>query len=111
VIENDLIHRDYVRDYTNASFLVGEKYAFHDGLFSGYDPQKREYDTKAWGYDVDQEKSAEFVREQEAEMHAESKQAESQPASDPTSRRQVGSVAFSRRDPELKDPRCVFQLL
>src|SRR5262245_38381518 len=98
VIENDLIHHDYVRDYTNASFLVGEKYAFHDGLFSGYSPQKREYDTKAWGYDVDQEKSAEFVREQEAETRAEGKA-------------HVQSVAFSRRDPELKNPRCVFQLL
>src|SRR5262245_41439430 len=99
VIENDLIHRDYVRDYTNASFLIGESYAFHDGLFSGYDPKKREYDTKAWGYDVDQEKSAEFVRGQETETRTDSKPAP------------IQSVAFSRRDPEMKNPRCVFQLL
>src|SRR6476660_6673708 len=74
VIANDLIHRDYVRDNTNASFLVGENYSFHDGLFSGYDAQKRQYDTKAWGYDVDQEKTAEFVREQETETRAAGKE-------------------------------------
>ena len=66
VLEHDLIHRDYVRDYTNASFLVGDQYAFHDGLFSGYDPARRKYDTKSWGYDVDPEKSAEFVRDRKS---------------------------------------------
>src|SRR5690242_15172438 len=100
VIENELIHRDYVRDYTNASFLVGAEYTFEDGLFSGYDPERRQYDTKSWGYDVDPEKSAEFVREQEAAMHAEGKQVHPGAA-----------VAFSRNDPDLKHPRCVFQLL
>jgi formate dehydrogenase major subunit len=100
VLEHDLIHRDYVRDYTNASFLVGEEYAFEDGLFSGYDAKQRKYDTASWGYDVDPEKTAEFVRQQEEDARATGKAVA------------VGAgVAFARRDPELKHPRCVFQLL
>src|SRR5262249_28104928 len=100
VLEHDLIHRDYVRDYTNASFLVAEGYAFHDGLFAGYDAKKRKYDTASWGYDVDQEKSAAFVKQQEDETRAAGKPVK------------VGAVvAFARRDPELKNPRCVLQLM
>ena len=44
VLEHNLIHHEYVRNYTNASFLVKEGYGFHEGLFSGYDPQAH-YDT------------------------------------------------------------------
>ena len=41
VLSHNLIHHEYVRNYTNASFLVKEGYGFHEGLFSGYDPAKR----------------------------------------------------------------------
>lgn len=47
--------RDYVRDYTNASFIVGPDYDFKDGLFSGYDPQKRSYNRNAWGFALDEQ--------------------------------------------------------
>src|SRR3984893_11578904 len=36
ILQNDLHHAEYVKHYTNASFLVKEGYAFQDGLFSGY---------------------------------------------------------------------------
>jgi formate dehydrogenase major subunit len=100
VIENDLIQRDYVRDYTNASFLVGEAYSFHDGLFSGYDAKKRAYDTSSWGYDVDADATAAFVQQEQ----------DAQKAAGQTPKIGAG-VAFARRDPELKHPRSVFQLL
>ena len=45
VLEKNLIHHDYVRHYTNASFLVKDGFGFNEGLFSGYDPVKRTYDT------------------------------------------------------------------
>ena len=38
----------YVKNYTNASFIVNPKYSFDDGLFSGYDPNKRSYDASTW---------------------------------------------------------------
>src|SRR5262249_45891207 len=53
VLENNLIHHDYVRNYTNASFLVKEGFDFHEGLFSGYDPTKRSYDVTTWAYESD----------------------------------------------------------
>ncbi len=53
ILDNGLYDKDYVAAYTNASFLVGEDYGFKDGLFSGYDPQKRAYDSKKWAYQKD----------------------------------------------------------
>jgi len=50
LLANDKIHKDYVNNYTNASFIVGKDYNFENGLFSGYDEGKRSYDRKAWAY-------------------------------------------------------------
>ena len=36
-IENNLFHKDYVVNYTNASYVVKPGFAFADGLFSGFD--------------------------------------------------------------------------
>jgi formate dehydrogenase major subunit len=52
VLQNDLIHKEYVEFATNAAFVVREDYAFTDGLFNGYDPQKRVYNTRAWAYET-----------------------------------------------------------
>ena len=45
------IQTEYVRHYTNAPFIVGEAYAFNDGIFSGYDEAKRAYDPATWAYE------------------------------------------------------------
>src|ERR671925_202765 len=51
VLQNELYHKDYVRWATNAGLLVAEDgFSFEDGLFSGFDPAKGTYDTKAWKY-------------------------------------------------------------
>jgi formate dehydrogenase major subunit len=55
LITNDKIQHEYVRNYTNASFLVRDDFAFHDGLFSGYDAEKRTYDKTSWGYQLDEQ--------------------------------------------------------
>jgi formate dehydrogenase major subunit len=73
-IEHNRIQEEYVREYTNASWIVGDDYNFADGLFAGYDPKTRRYDRSHWAYAQD---------------------AQGQP----------------RRDPTLKHPRSVFQLL
>jgi formate dehydrogenase major subunit len=52
VIENNKYHDEYVKNYTNASFIVNEKYGFNDGLFTGYDPTHRSYDAKQWAYEL-----------------------------------------------------------
>ena len=53
LLANDKIQHEYVKAYTNASFIVGPDYKFDDGLFSGYDEAKRRYDNKSWGYELD----------------------------------------------------------
>ncbi len=50
LMENGKFHDEYVRHYTNAPLLVREDYAFSDGLFSGYDAEKRRYDKTTWNY-------------------------------------------------------------
>src|SRR2546430_15857139 len=53
VLQNNLFHDVYVRNYTNASFLVKDGYAFNDGLFSGYNASTRSYNIASWSYDTD----------------------------------------------------------
>src|SRR5947207_10764579 len=52
VIQNKLYHEDYVKNYTNASFIVKEGFDFKDGLFSGYNPATRSYDISTWAYEA-----------------------------------------------------------
>jgi formate dehydrogenase major subunit len=53
VLQNNLFADVYVRNYTNASFIVKQGFAFNDGLFSGYDASKRTYNISTWSYDTD----------------------------------------------------------
>jgi len=53
ILDNDLIQKEYVVEYTNAAFLIDEKFSFADGLFSGYDAKGRKYDKSTWKYQVD----------------------------------------------------------
>lgn len=53
LLSNNKIHQDYVANYTNASFIVGEAFGFKDGLFSGYDEAKRNYSAASWAYEMD----------------------------------------------------------
>jgi len=84
VLQNNLFHDAYVRNYTNASFIVKDGFAFTDGLFSGYDKATRSYSTATWGYET-----------------------EGDPLPGPAGTTQ----AKAKRDMTLANPRSVFQLL
>src|SRR5436305_11557704 len=91
VLQNNLFHDEYVRNYTNASFLVKSKYGFKDGLFSGYDPKTRKYDISSWGYQIDTAASDAY-------------NAAHPPAG--------GAIAtLAKRDMTMQDPQTVFQLM
>lgn len=53
LLSGDKIQHEYVKSYTNASFIVGEGYSFKDGIFSGYDEAKRSYNPASWAYELD----------------------------------------------------------
>ncbi len=52
LLSKNKIHEDYVRHYTNAPFLINADYSFKDGLFTGYEEEKRSYDKKTWTYQM-----------------------------------------------------------
>ena len=55
ILSNDLIQEDYVKYYTNATFLVDEDFEFDEstGLFSTFDSSTGKYDTSSWKFQTD----------------------------------------------------------
>lgn len=51
-IENDKVQWDYVKNYTNAAFLVRDGFGWSEGLFNGYDADKRAFDMTEWDYQI-----------------------------------------------------------
>ena len=54
ILENERYFREYILDYSNAATLVNENFQDTedlDGLFSGWNAERAEYDSKAWSYD------------------------------------------------------------
>jgi formate dehydrogenase major subunit len=77
ILDNNLMFKEYVVKYTNASFLVNPDYKGPgelDGLFSGYNEKIRKYDKKTWSFQMDEN-------------------------------------GVPKKDPSLKNPNCVYQLL
>jgi formate dehydrogenase major subunit len=58
IIDNHLYFKEYVANYTNASFLVNPDFkgpSELNGLFSGYDEKARKYDKKTWSYQMNED--------------------------------------------------------
>src|SRR4051812_13436054 len=105
ILEHGREFRDYVVRYTNAPVIVDENFLDTedlDGLFSGFDPEHRQYDTSTWQYRGTGEEAAAAG---ERELHTESDAASGE--------RHGSHGGMSERprhlDPSLTDPRCVFQ--
>jgi formate dehydrogenase major subunit len=52
LLSHDRIHHEYVKSYTDFSFLVKDEFGFEDGIYTGYNPEKRSYDKSTWGYQI-----------------------------------------------------------
>ena len=101
VIENNLHHEDYIKAHTNASFIVKGTYSFDDGIFSGYDAEKKSYDATQWNYEVAEEVPWDVS-----------------PTGAYAWVNKPGTPAFTplvnkkaKKDPTLQDPNCVWQLM
>jgi len=108
VLSNELDFREYVTAYTNAADIINERFIDTedlDGLFSGFDPAGRKYDTSTWQYEGASEAAAAGDR------------SDHEGPTDTSAGHQHGSggPAISRaqihRDETLQHPRCVFQIL
>ncbi|HEV2690162.1 MAG TPA: molybdopterin-dependent oxidoreductase, partial [Bryobacteraceae bacterium] len=87
-IENQRIAKEYLVNYTNASFVIKDGFQLpEDGLYSGFDPGAQTYDKSTWNY--------------EESGGASAKTAGGPPSLPP-------NVVF---DATLENPRCVYQLL
>ncbi len=63
IIENKKYHEDYVKLHTNAPYVIGEKFGFTEGLFTGWNDEKKEYDKTNWAYEADPKTKAYAVDE------------------------------------------------
>ena len=53
ILENERWFDEYVKRYTNAPVIIDERFSDtedNDGLFSGWDPEKGQYDVTTWQY-------------------------------------------------------------
>jgi formate dehydrogenase major subunit len=108
VLNNDLDFREYVRAYTNASFLVREDFADTedlDGLFSGYDAETASYDRSSWRYQNTEPPESDADRSSAPDKES------SAPLQHGSGGAALEGVSDIIRDPSLEHPRCVFQIL
>ena len=52
LLANDKIQHEYVKSYTDFTFIVREDFSFNEGLFSGYNADKHSYDKSTWDYEM-----------------------------------------------------------
>jgi formate dehydrogenase major subunit len=102
ILTNGREFREYVVAYTNASSIVGEDFQDTedlDGLFSGWDPEKKAYDPATWQYEGMPVAASAGHRETAAQGEAHGYGAKLTAGEPPAT------------DPTLEHPRCVFQIL
>ena len=99
ILENNRYFHDYVVNYTNATLLVNEDFRDTedlDGLFSGWDAEKAEYDFDSWMYADPLDSPPTGKRAgHTGQAHAE----------------RAAMSRGGKHDPTMQDPLCVFQIL
>ena len=101
-IQNNLWQKEYVLNYTNASYLVDPNYKFDvdTGLFSGWNESTKTYDTTSWGYQTE-----EVIEPDTSATGAFSwVTGEGVPEFTPP------SLKVPKKDATLTNPQCVFQI-
>lgn len=124
VLQNGLEFRDYIVAYTNAGAILREDFADTedlDGLFSGYDPEGRQYDVASWSYEGAEVAPAAGKREawipaEEEMQRDQQQQGGGQQHKETAHGDSYGSGGASvgakpKIDPTLEHPRCVYQVL
>jgi formate dehydrogenase major subunit len=110
ILEHDRWFEEYVKRYTNAPVIIDERFSDtedNDGLFSGWDPERKQYDVRSWQYAG-------------LPVHGAAGQREEGFTESHTSGEQSGHGGHGaglshgtppETDDTLQHPRCVFQIL
>ena len=103
ILQNELYHKDYIVNFTNAACLLRDDYKFdpNSGLFSGWDPVREKYDNESWGYDVEK-KQVWNTAEGSAFAWV------NKPG---TPKFKTPALKVLKRDETLQDPRCVINVM
>jgi formate dehydrogenase major subunit len=103
-LENNRIAKDYLVNYTNASFIVKEGFKLpEDGLYSGFDAATGSYDKSTWNYEGTGGSGGQAGSTGHAPEPAPGKVGGATPPP-----ALPANVAY---DLTLQHPRCVFQLM
>jgi formate dehydrogenase major subunit len=104
ILQNQLDFREYVIHYTNASVIIPESFKDTEelgGIFSGWDPEKKQYDTRSWlyqGVQIPSDSSDQNPNEQSG--------GHSQHGVDSST-----DLSTYEQDLTLQHPRCVYQIM
>ena len=125
-IQNNRIAHDYLVNYTNAAFIIKEGFKLpEDGLYSGFDSEKKTYDKSTWNYEEGGDLTGKPVMPtppgQNAPPTGHAAQGDDngqghgyQGAGPAGAKGGVGTPALPPKtafDLSLQHPRCVFQLM
>lgn len=58
IFSNNLYFKEYVATFTNAPFILDDKYGFQDGMFSSWDPETKKYTQADWVFKMEGEGDA-----------------------------------------------------
>ena len=116
VLEHERYFHDYVAAYTNGPVLLSEDFQDTedlDGLFSGFDPDARTYDTSTWQYEGAEVQSSAGQRDQEYDDRTHGGQSVKEAARGESHGSGGASIgdAEPHRDETMQHPRCAFQVL
>jgi formate dehydrogenase major subunit len=107
-LENNRYAKDYLLNYTNASFIVKEGFKLpEDGLYSGFDSATKTYNKSSWNYEEGGDLTGKAVAANPS-AHAAPPPAANAGATPPPPPTLPPNIAY---DLSLQHPRCVFQLL
>src|SRR5436853_3895927 len=116
VLEHEAWFQDYVVSYTNGPVILTDDFRDTedlDGLFSGFDPENRNYDFHTWLYEGVEVAPASGQRDQQYEDRV----GDSHATKDAGRGEATGSGGSSigqgepQRDESMQHPRCVFQVV
>lgn len=99
ILEGNRQFHDYVLNFTNAALIINDNFQDTedlDGLFSGWDAEKSEYDFATWMYKNPKDDSSSEKRDgHSGQAHSE----------------RAAMSSGTERDDTLQHPHCVFQIL